>query len=182
MKKIKPKYPRLNLGSGNEYREGWVNIDVDPRWKTDILCDIEKGIPLEDNSIEEVFIKHVLEHIEPRKFQFVMSELVRVCKKNAKIVIYCPYFSCSITYKTIDHISSISYYTFDTTPGTELVHKHLYFFRKSFGYSSKLVNLLVKVLNPIFSFFPNLFPLVYERFFCWISPVEEIYVVLKVKK
>jgi len=182
MKKIKPKYPRLNLGSGNEYRQNWVNIDVDPKWKSDILWDIEKGIPLEDSSIEEVFIKHVLEHIDPRKFSFVMSELARVCKNNAKIIIYCPYFSCSITYKTIDHISAISYYTFDKIPQTKLVCKRLYFFRKSFGYSNWAVNFLVKILNPIFSFLPNIFPLIYERFLCWICPVEEIKVTLKVKK
>ncbi len=182
MKKIKPKYPRLNLGCGSEYREGWINIDIDPQWKTDILCDFEKGIPLEDNSIEQVFVKHVLEHVDPRKFNFVMSEIVRVCKKNAKVVIYCPYFSCSITYKTVDHISPISYYTFDTIKGTQLVYKHLYFFRKSFPYSSKLVNGFVRILNPILSFLPNLTPLIYERIFCWIFPVEEIYVVLKINK
>jgi len=182
MKKKLEKLTRLNLGCGSEYRKGWINIDMDKRWKPDILCDVEKGIPLKDDSIEKVFIKHVLEHIDPRKFSYVMSEVFRVCKNNAIIKIYCPYFSCSITYKTIDHISQITYYTFDCIPGFKVVKKRLHFFRKSFGYNNKFLSIILKILNPIFSFFPNLFPLVYERFFCWISPVEEIEVILKVEK
>ena len=61
------KSTRLNLGSGDEYRNGWINLDIDRQWKTDLIADIEKGIPLKDESIELVFIKHVLEHIDPRR-------------------------------------------------------------------------------------------------------------------
>lgn len=176
------KFSKLNIGSGDEYREGWINLDIDPQWKSDILCDIEKGIPLKDNSIDFVFIKHVLEHIDPRKQAFIMSEIHRVCKNNAKIVIYVPYFSCSITYKTIDHISYMTYYTFDYVPGFNLVSKKLFFFRKSFGYESKIVTKIAYVINPILSFLPNLLPLIYERFFCWIFPMEELKVILKAEK
>jgi SAM-dependent methyltransferase len=173
---------RLNLGSGNEYRKGWINIDVDPRWEPDILCNIEEGIPLEDNSVDFVFTKHVLEHIHPEKFAFVMGELKRVCRNGAKIVIYCPYFSCSITYKTFDHLMPITYYTFDSFPGLEVSSKKLYFFRSSFGYENKIITKVTKILNPLLSLLPNWFPLVYERFFCWTFPVEEIKVVLNAKK
>ncbi|MFH1802091.1 MAG: methyltransferase domain-containing protein [archaeon] len=173
---------KLNLGSGNEYRVGWVNIDVDPRWKVDILADIEKGIPLKDNSIEEVFVKHVMEHIDPRKFEFVMSEIWRVCKKGARITIYCPYFSCSITYKTADHITSITYFTFSDNEKFNPLEKKLFYFRESFGYESRVFSRLRKILNPLLSFLPNSFPLIYERAFCWIFPMEEIKVILEVKK
>jgi SAM-dependent methyltransferase len=182
MKYKKTKLTKLNLGCGSEYKEGWINLDIDTKWKTDILADVEKGIPLADNSIEEVFIKHVLEHLEPRKLSFVMSEICRICKNDSIIKIYVPYFSCSITYKSPDHITDFSYYTLDYTPGFETVKKRLYYFRESFGYKSKVMTLVSKVLNPILSFLPNLTPLVYERIFCWIFPMEELKIILKVKK
>lgn len=172
----------LNLCSGAEYQEGWINIDIDPRWKSDILCDIEKGIPLKDNSIDNVFIKHSLEHINPKKLEFVLSEVNRICKNGSKIVIYCPYFSCSITYKTWDHVTPISYYSFDGLTNFKVTHKKLFFFRNSFGYENKTLNRLFKIINPTISYLPNKFPLIYERFFCWIFPVEEILFNLEVIK
>ncbi|MFH1500744.1 MAG: methyltransferase domain-containing protein [archaeon] len=182
MNTVKPKYPYLNLGSGFWYREGWINIDVDPKWKPDILCDVENGIPLEDNSIEKVYIKHVLEHIQPKKFAYVIQEIHRICKNKAKIKIWVPYFSCSITYKTPDHMTHMSYYTFDNSDEFRVLKKKLHFFRKSFGYESKAITAAAKILNPILSFLPNAFPLIYERFFCWIFPVEEIEVLMEVSK
>jgi hypothetical protein len=182
MKKIRPNSNKLNLGSGNEYRAGWINIDMDPKWEPDILCDIEDGIPLKDNSIDFVFIKHVLEHIDQRKFKYVMSEISRVCRKRAKIVIYVPYFSCNITYRTIGHVSPMTYYTFDWLEKFKVKEKEFYFFRKSFGYRDGAANKITKMLNPIMSFLPNKLPLIYERFFCWIYPMEELKVVLETKK
>jgi SAM-dependent methyltransferase len=182
MKKIKAFSNKLNLGSGNEKRVGWINLDIDSNWNPDVLCNVEEGIPFKDNSFEKVFIKHVLEHINPKKFEFVMSEIHRVCKKNAKIIIYCPYFSCSITYKTIDHVTPITYYLFDSFKGFKVDSKKLLFFRESFGYKNKSLSKFLSILNPFFSFLPNKIPLIYERFFCWVFPVEEIKVILNVSK
>ena len=180
--KTKDGIIKLNLGSGNEYKVGWVNIDINPKWKPDILCDIEDRIPLEDNSVDFVLIQHVLEHVHPEKFRFVMGEIHRVCKNGARIVIYAPYFSCSITYKTIEHLSHMSYYTFGGVPGFDVISKRFFFFRESFGYRSKLATKIAPIINPILSFFPNILPLFYERFLCWIFPMEELKFVLKVKK
>jgi SAM-dependent methyltransferase len=182
MRKIKPKHSKLNIGSGFDYREGYVNLDVTSEGKPDIVCDIEKGIPLEDGSIEFVLMRHVFEHIDPRKFNFVMSELYRICKPGAKILIYCPYFSCGIHYKCYDHIMFVSYFTFQDTDKFKVEKKELYFFRKSFAYNRRGMAVFVKALNPLLSFFANAMPLLYERLFCWIFPMEEIEIVLKVIK
>lgn len=173
---------KLNLGCGAEYKDNWINIDINSKYKTDILCDIEQGIPLEDNSINFIFIKHVLEHIHPKKLSFVMSEINRICTNNAKIIIYCPYFSCSITYKTWEHITQISYYTFNGFKDFDVIKKKLFFFRESFNYKNVFLSKILRFLNPVFSFLPNSFPLIYERLFCWIFPMEEIFIELRVKK
>jgi len=175
---------KLNLGCGENYKDGWINLDINKNVKVDVYADIEKGLPFENNYFDEVFCKHILEHIHPDRFSEVMDELFRVCKGSAIIQIWCPHFSCGITYKTISHLTPISYFTFIEDNKFHIEKKRLSFFRESFSY--KMVNPLVKrfmkLINPILSFLPNLIPLLYERCFCWIYPCEEVYFKLEVRK
>ena len=82
---------KLNLGCGfnkKPIEEGWVNIDKDASVNPDIVRDLEKGLPFDDNSIDEIYAHHVLEHTED--FIFVLSEIYRVCKNGAEIEIEVP--------------------------------------------------------------------------------------------
>lgn len=163
----------LNLGCGDDYRKGWINLDI--KKNCDFICNIENGLPFEDNKFEYIYARHILEHIHKEKFLFVLSELIRVLKPNGIIDIWCPHFACGITYRDIEHYTSISYFTFKSNENIE-VKKRFYFFRDSFEYKEhKNIQQLLNILNPILSFLPNLFPLFYERFFCWIYPCEEVY-------
>lgn len=58
---------KLNLGCGNNYMEGWVNIDG-PKdelcyddLKADVYCRIE-DLDYPDNSVDEIFMNAVFEH------------------------------------------------------------------------------------------------------------------------
>tara|TARA_B100000214_G_C23945756_1_gene617910 strand:+ start:1098 stop:1553 length:456 start_codon:yes stop_codon:yes gene_type:complete len=82
---------KLNIGCGNDYMEGWTNLDCG-----DCRCDISHDIevtpwPIESNSIKEVLMKHVLEHVSRENFINVIRELYRVCSAGAKIHIQVPY-------------------------------------------------------------------------------------------
>ena len=79
---------KLHLGCGNDYRKGWVNIDSDPSVKVDIRRDLEKGLPFSDNTIEEVYARHLIEHIKDDAF--LMNEIWRVCKKGASVRLVFP--------------------------------------------------------------------------------------------
>lgn len=77
---------KLHLGSGDDYRKGFVNIDVDKSIKTDICIDfIDKGIPFPDNSVDEIFCKNLFEHI-PNPLEFLL-EMKRVLKKGGNAII-----------------------------------------------------------------------------------------------
>jgi predicted SAM-dependent methyltransferase len=67
---------KINLGGGPNRKEGFVNIDILPLPEVDIKADLNKGIPLPDNSVEEVTALSVLEHLEDTCF--VMEEIYRV--------------------------------------------------------------------------------------------------------
>jgi ubiquinone/menaquinone biosynthesis C-methylase UbiE len=81
---------KINLGSGHKRIDGFLNIDADPNCNPDYLCNLEHdSIPLEDNTVDEVIVHHVLEHI--LNFKHVMTEIYRVCKPNAIIDIRLPH-------------------------------------------------------------------------------------------
>jgi len=80
---------KLNLGCGVHKLEGYINIDKDPKVNPDIVRDIEKGLPFSDNTVEEVYASHFLEHVED--LIFVMEEIYRVCKNGALVKIRVPH-------------------------------------------------------------------------------------------
>ncbi len=73
---------KLNLGSGYRKKSGYINIDNRPETEPDLLCDIEAGLPYEDDSIGEIQCINILEHFNQDKVIFVVEEIWRVLKNN----------------------------------------------------------------------------------------------------
>jgi len=83
---------KLNLGCGYNKLEGYVNVDNDENCKPDVLADLEERLPFEDNSVDEIILNHVLEHLgQSTKVYFnVWKELYRVLKDGGLILITVP--------------------------------------------------------------------------------------------
>tara|TARA_Y100000034_G_scaffold72127_1_gene86983 strand:+ start:4876 stop:5346 length:471 start_codon:yes stop_codon:yes gene_type:complete len=104
---------KLNLGSFTEKFPGYLNVDIDPGVNPDICCDIEKGIPLEDNSVTEIKANMILEHIND--IIFVMNELWRIMKPGAILNIVVPHESSAMawgdpTHKRVFNEESFGYF------------------------------------------------------------------------
>ena len=85
---------KLNLGCGNKILDGYVNIDKFDVYDIDIKHDLEKfPYPFNDNSVEEILLSHVLEHIgqNPDVFIKILKEFYRICKNEALININVPH-------------------------------------------------------------------------------------------
>ena len=84
---LKEKHPKikLNLGCGNMILEGYVNIDLYNE-KADMKCDISK-LPFDDNSVDEVYSSHVIEHFDFMAAFDVFSEWKRVLKHGGMIIL-----------------------------------------------------------------------------------------------
>mgnify|MGYP006289761473 CR=1 FL=1 len=81
---------KLNLGCGNDVREGYVNIDrYNNTGLVDMKADIGK-LPFPDASVSEVFTNHVFEHIGINDIYGVLDEWKRVLKPNGKLVMNLP--------------------------------------------------------------------------------------------
>jgi predicted SAM-dependent methyltransferase len=83
---------KLNLGSGKNPKPGYINVDK--FGEPDVLHDLEKfPWPWETNSVGEVVLNHVLEHLgETTAVYFgIIKELYRVCAPGARISITVPH-------------------------------------------------------------------------------------------
>lgn len=84
----------LNLGCGSKIYDDYVNVDKFDLYDIDIQHDLEKfPYPFDDNSVEEIILSHVLEHIgqDPAIFIKILKEFYRICKNQALINISVPH-------------------------------------------------------------------------------------------
>jgi predicted SAM-dependent methyltransferase len=54
---------KVNVACGHEPFEGWINLDLSPETRADMLWDVTDGLPVADNSCAFIYSEHFLEHI-----------------------------------------------------------------------------------------------------------------------
>ena len=81
---------KLNLGCGQDYRQGWINVDRQPEVRPDVIWDLAAfPWPFETASADEVALIHLLDETPVASIllpQF-MQELYRICRDGATITI-----------------------------------------------------------------------------------------------
>jgi predicted SAM-dependent methyltransferase len=90
----------LHLGSGPKYLPGFLNIDGNPFYKTDLWLDLRRGLPFPSNSADSIYSTHVFEHFYPDELQALLRECFRVLKPGSGIRLIVPNLgSAIIAYK-----------------------------------------------------------------------------------
>lgn len=79
---------KLLLGNGFKKMEGYITIDSDASTCPDYIRDLSKGLPFDDNSIDEIYSEHLLEHVQDIKF--LMEESYRVLKEGGRFIYVVP--------------------------------------------------------------------------------------------
>lgn len=80
---------KLNLGCGNVYLNGWINIDCDSK-KADLNMDLRNPLPYQDNTIDFIYSEHVIEHFTVKEGLALLKECYRVLKPGGIIRIATP--------------------------------------------------------------------------------------------
>ena len=184
---------KLNLGSGEFLKDGYVNVDYHSISNPDISHDLNKfPYPFADNYFELVEADHVLEHLaEPFE---VMRELRRICAPGATIHIRVPHFSRGFTHA--DHkrgfdVTFPYYFNPAFRPGYQgiplkLVSMRLRWFAQPYMKRTLLPAPLVmlgQVGGALIDFFANLSPWLCSRLWCyWVGGFEEIEFIFQVEK
>ncbi len=81
----------LNLGCGRDYREGYINVDMNPHAKADIHFDLEV-VPypnFKENSAETIICNHILEHLI--HLDKVLEEMKKILKPNGDLRVIVPH-------------------------------------------------------------------------------------------
>lgn len=76
---------KVEIGQSIRINE-WTTIDI--AGNPNIIQDLNNGIPLADNSVDELKAYNILEHLDD--VMFAMDEIWRVCKNEAKVHISVP--------------------------------------------------------------------------------------------
>jgi len=85
---------RLNLGSGKDFKKGFINIDFEDfsnLGENFMRLDLEKPLPFKDNSVDEVYSESCLEHLF--NLYQILDEIHRICRPDAKITFIVPHFT-----------------------------------------------------------------------------------------
>jgi len=90
---------KLHLGCGNDYKSGWVNVDLQSGVKADEYYDLNIfPWPWPDNSVDEIWADQLLEHLNDTPG--VMQEAYRVLKAGCSFSGQVPY--CGSVWAFID--------------------------------------------------------------------------------
>ena len=102
---------RLNLGSGAQKMEGFLNVDRSPYVGADEIVDLEQTPwPWKDNEFSHIVAKDILEHLgeSPKKFLEIMKELYRVSRNGAIWEIQTPHWRSDNLLNDPTHIRAIT--------------------------------------------------------------------------
>ena len=82
---------KLNLGSGSNYLEGYVNVDPQYGKKAEVKKDAcAYLVGLNENTVDEILCEHLLEHLTPDKAEGMIGHCYRVLKPGGVIFAECP--------------------------------------------------------------------------------------------
>lgn len=189
----KSKYGRivLELGPGEiKQFEGYIGLDILQKSSVDYVCDLSLGFGfIEDDSIDEIYSSHFLEHID--NLPFFLKEINRILKKGGKMINVVPHFSNPYYYSDYTHknfwgLYSICYFSKDSyfKRGVPQYYNDLDFkiveikliFRSPFLKRNYLKKILTFTVNT-----SNYFKELYEEMFSSIFSCYEIYIVIEKK-
>jgi predicted SAM-dependent methyltransferase len=99
-----PKLLKLDLGCGKNSMPGFWGVDIRHFDGVKFVCDLSEPWTLwADDSVDEVFSSHFLEHLKPAGRINFANELFRVLKPGGKAALVTPHWAASRAYGDLTH-------------------------------------------------------------------------------
>lgn len=178
---------KLNLGAGEDRKEGYINVDWSPLTKPDVVHDLNTfPYPFENEAFEKIEAFHVLEHLD-KPFN-VMKELHRILKPGGVLHVKVPHFSRGFSHAEHAHGFDVTFPLYFNPNFTKSGYYGVSFELKSLrlswlaffhllpymGYGPVLIGFL-RGVNKIVSGLANISPAFTSRMWCyWVGGFDEI--------
>jgi SAM-dependent methyltransferase len=79
----------IDIGCGNKKQRSWaLGVDRQPLPSVGLVADLEAGLPLADNSVDQVYAVHVLEHVH--NLIALLNAIHRVLKPTGVLHVLVP--------------------------------------------------------------------------------------------
>ena len=159
---------KLNIGCGDDIREGWINLDKYPVNNKVKYFDINVFPYLfKESSIDYIYCSHVLEHTN--KVDTIIHEFTRILKKDGLLHIKLPVFSNGWKHRGWYHIRTYFHSLYGGNWKAKTTNSHESFFYSNPNYKLLFFkkNLKFKGINYIYWLVGSSF----NRFFSWVSSI-----------
>lgn len=174
---------KLNLGCGNNIKQGFINADFIQTHPNIVKVDFTKfPYPFKDNEFDEIYSSNVLEHLGETKEEFknLIAEMVRITKNGGKWFIIVPHDTNASAHSefhyTQFHWRSFLYNRRNTNPESEIfvnleVIKQRHIFIKLLFWNFLII--------PVAYLFPKFYENTCLRY---LFPCQALYFEIKIKK
>lgn len=170
---------KLNIGSGRDRKEGYVNLDIIKLKEVDVVWDLDRyPYPYKDNTFEEVYADNIMEHLS--SIIKPMEEIYRICKNGAIVNIIVPYTPSVWAFVDPTHKQFYTYFTMNYFMEKDMLN---YYSKARFQILKRNI-VFNKFIKPI-EWLVNansLFKKIYATFFYFLIPANFLIFKLKVKK
>lgn len=160
----------LDFGCSENKVSQAFGVDINPGRRPDVVFDLNRfPYPIRDNSVDCVYAKHILEHLDD--LYGVFREVHRILKNRGDFFIEVPHFTCRVAYSEPEHNRFFSYFMFDgliQSIPCKVVRREITMHR-----SFRRVGI---------KWLANKAPDTYERFWAYLFPAENVRVHLQAIK
>ncbi|MEO1930181.1 MAG: methyltransferase domain-containing protein [Gammaproteobacteria bacterium] len=111
---------KLNLGCGNKTKLGYLGVDSFSCGAVDVMADLTSKLPFENNSIDEIWMDNVIEHIPD--ITKLMKEIHRISKADTLVTIITPHFASQASWRDPTHIHHLSFFSMDHFEKDNVAH------------------------------------------------------------
>lgn len=95
---------KIDLGCGSKKKEGYIGLDRIKYDGVDIVMNLGVNpLPFENDTVNEVYTSHFMEHLTAVERTYLMNELYRVMKVGSKITMIVPHWASARAYGDPTH-------------------------------------------------------------------------------